>query len=236
MADGNTSDVGVAAIIENVVPRSTVVLVPGGWHGGWAYEAVVPRLTAHGHTAHALTLGGLGPAPAEHANLETHVEQVVEAIRALDTRVVLAGHSYAGIVITGVADRVPDLIEHLVYIDAYVPASGDTCWTLTSDKFRAFITTGAVEDGRTVAVPRGLDPRARAHPVACFLQSLELCEPPAAARIRRSYVFAGPWPGSPFVEVADRLRTDPAWTVHDLPVGHDVMNGDPDGLVRVLLN
>ena len=144
----------------------------------------------------------------------------------------MCGHSYAGLVIAGVADRVGDRLAHLVFIDAYVPADGDSCWSLTSDTFRELFIAGSRGDGRWVAVPEGLDPRARPHPLPSFLQSVRLRG--KAKSISRTYISGGPWPGSPFVALTERLRADPGWRVHDIPVGHNIARRDPHGLAAVL--
>jgi pimeloyl-ACP methyl ester carboxylesterase len=218
------------------------VLVPGGWHGGWSYDAVSERLRTHGHQVLAVTLAGmelategrgsdLGPTP----NLDMHIEQVTALIRdRCQARAVLCGHSYAGMVISGVAEQIPEKIAHLVYIDAYVPSNGDSCWTLTSDKFRRIFAAGARHDGRTVAVPPGLDARARPHPLASFLQAARLdrhTTPPP-----RTFISGGPWSGSPFIDLTRQLRGDPAWQVHEILVGHDIMNRDPEALTSILLD
>ncbi len=89
------------------------VLVPGGWHGGWAFEAVGQLLAGEGHEVRALTLSGLGDEPARGANLDSHVDEVVQALHELDAPAVLVGHSYAGMVITGAADRAPSRVGAL---------------------------------------------------------------------------------------------------------------------------
>ena len=76
------------------------VLGPGGWHGGWAFEAVGKRLASEGHAVRALTLSGLGDEPAHGVNLERHVDEVARALHEDETPAVLVGHSYAGMVIT----------------------------------------------------------------------------------------------------------------------------------------
>jgi len=142
------------------------VLVPGGWHGGWAFEAVGKRLASEGHAVRALTLSGLGDEPAHGVNLERHVDEVARALHEDETPAVLVGHSYAGMVITGAADRLPSRVGALVYADAYVPEHGDSVWSLTSQAYRDRFIAGVAADGLNCAAPGHLDPRCRAHPMA----------------------------------------------------------------------
>jgi pimeloyl-ACP methyl ester carboxylesterase len=216
---------------------TTYVLVPGGWHGGWDFDPVTERLRAAGHDVRPVTLAGLGKHDAPQtaaANLDTHIEQVVDLLRAEDlTGVHLCGHSYGGMVIAGVADRVPERIDRLVHIDAWVPDDGDSCWSLVNDDYRARFVAGAAVDGRIVAVPPGLDPRARPHPVASFLQAVRLTG--AHRRVpRRTLVHCSGWPNTPLTAQYERLRADPGWDVHVIDSGHNVMAERPDDLVTVL--
>ncbi|TDO68563.1 thioesterase superfamily protein [Kribbella sp. VKM Ac-2571] len=213
-------------------------MVPGGWQGGWVFDAVAAELRRNGHLVEAVTLSGLeldGPADADRpSNLDTHIDQVAEIIdRSNETPLALCGHSYGGMVIAGVADRLGDRLEQLVFIDAYVPDDGDSCWSLTSDTFREMFIVGARGDGRWVAVPDGLDPRARPHPLASFVQSIRL-EANLSDVPRRTFISGGAWPGSPFVTLTDRLRNDSGWQVHEIPVGHNIARRDPQSLAAVL--
>ena len=110
------------------------VLVHGAWHGAWCWRRVVQALTAQGHRAHAVTLTGLGERAhlmASTITLETHISDVREAIEAEEMdEVVLAVHSYAGMLGTAVADRQPRRLKHLVYVDAVVPRPGES-WSGT---------------------------------------------------------------------------------------------------------
>jgi pimeloyl-ACP methyl ester carboxylesterase len=114
---------------------ATFVLVHGGWHGGWCWKKVTPVLRSTGHEVFAPTLTGLGErSHLAHSgvNLSTHVQDVVNLVWYEDlTDVILVGHSYGGIVITGVADRVPERLAHLVYLDAFVPRDGEAAVDLT---------------------------------------------------------------------------------------------------------
>src|SRR5687768_10067036 len=100
---------------------ATFILIPGGWQGGWVYQQVAEILAAHGHKALPITLSGLGDAPAPMANLETHIGEVVSAVKSQQGDVVLVGQSYGGMVVSGAADAAPSQIRALVYVDAYVP-------------------------------------------------------------------------------------------------------------------
>ncbi|MDF0753024.1 alpha/beta hydrolase, partial [Marinobacter sp. 71-i] len=83
---------------------------------------------------------------------------------------VLVGQSYGGMIVSGAADAEPSPIKALVYVDAYVPASGDSVWSLTTPRFRDMFVAGAKGDGLNCAPPPNLDPRCRPHPMAAFLQ------------------------------------------------------------------
>lgn len=108
----------------------TFLLVHGAWHSGRCWERVVPLLESAGHRVLAPSLTGLGDRAhllGPEVGLDTHVEDVVSLITHHDlTDVVLVGHSYAGLVISAAADRVPDRVAHLVYLDAMVPEDGES--------------------------------------------------------------------------------------------------------------
>lgn len=110
------------------------VLVHGAWHGAWCWRRVSEALVRTGHRAHAVTLTGVGERAhllSPSITLETHIADVIGAIEAEEmTDVVLAVHSYAGMIGTAVADRMPGRLAHLVYVDAVVPESGES-WSST---------------------------------------------------------------------------------------------------------
>lgn len=118
---------------------TNVVLVPGGWQGGWRNAAVARKLRAQGYEVFTPTLTGLGERvhlANSVTNLDTHIEDIANVIRFEDlTEVILCGHSYAGMVITGVADKLSERIAALVYIDAFVPRDGDSWWDLAGDSW-----------------------------------------------------------------------------------------------------
>jgi len=218
---------------------TTFVLVPGMCHGGWCFDDLAEALRAHGHRVLPVTLTGV----AERAhlltggvNLDTHIADVVAVVETAggNEPLILVGHSYGGMVITGVADRIPDRVDSVVYLDAVVPRDGESCWDLVNDAERQWYVDA---DATGLGVPPlpFFDPRATAHPRASVLQRL-----PSSGGVdrlrRRVYVYALGWPGeSPMRRSYDRVRKDPRWTCHALDGQHNLMRDNPDDLVRILI-
>ena len=210
------------------------VLVPGGWHGGWAFEAVSHALANEGHEVQALTLSGLGDEPVKGANLELHITEVVQALRGRDEPAILVGHSYGGMVITGAADREPSRVNTVVYVDAYVPDNGASVWSLTTPGYRERFIAGAAADGLACVPAAHLDRRCRPHPMATFLQAIQLTGDWRKVR-GKAFVAAFGWEGSPFVALYERLGLDPEWVTHRLDCAHDIPRLAPEALTRILL-
>lgn len=215
---------------------SVFVLVPGACHGGWWYDPLVERLETDGHTARAVTPAGLEDRPRldRAINLDTHVDQTLAAVEDVapppgnGTGAVLVGHSYGGSVITGVADRIPERIAALVYLDAFVPEDGDSCWAMTTQEQREWYVHGAAATGHTVAPLPFFDDRARPHPLPTLLQAARLTG--AWRRVpTKVHVEALDWPGeSPMAAAAARARRDPGFTTHRWATRHNVMHDGPD--------
>lgn len=220
---------------------TTYVLIPGMCHGAWCFEDLAAQLQSAGHHVLAITLTGV----AERAhlmpgavNLDTHVTDVLAAIdndSAAGGQLVLVGHSYGGMVITGVADRIPDRVDSLVFVDAVVPHDGEACWDLVNDEERDWYVK--VDDtGFGVPPMPFFDPRATSHPLATVMQPLRLHGDLNRFR-RRVFVYALDWPGeSPLRPSYDRVRTDPHWITYELDGKHNLMRDKPDELLRILLD
>ncbi|WP_395311202.1 alpha/beta fold hydrolase [Mycobacterium sp. AMU20-3851] len=217
------------------------VLIPGMCHGAWCFDDLAAALRAEGHRVLALTLTGV----AERAhllpggvNLDTHIADVLAAVDAYYTaedELVLVGHSYGGMVVTGVADRIPARVDSLVFLDAVVPQDGESCWDLVNDEERRWYL-GVDDTGFGVPPMAFFDPRATAHPLATLLQRLRLGVDPKRFR-QRIFVYALDWPGgSPLRASYDRVRDDPDWLVHELDGKHNLMRDKPDDLLRILLS
>ena len=218
---------------------TTFVLVPGACHGGWWYEPLVGALAAAGHTGHAVTLAGLDPQgpqpPPEAIALERHVDDAATAmLDAPGDGVVLVGHSYGGTVITAVADRVPERVAALVYLDAFVPDDGDSCWAMTTDEQRRWYVEGAGRTGLGVDPLPFFDARARPHPLATLVQRVSLTGAWRSVPVTH-YVAATQWPEpSPFAPTTARLQGDPAWTVHVWDTRHNVLWDGPGRVLDLL--
>ncbi|WP_433309243.1 alpha/beta fold hydrolase [Micromonospora sp. CA-269861] len=216
----------------------TFVLIPGMCHGGWCFEELAEQTRRRGHRTYPLTLTGLSE--RSHllhggVNLDTHIQDVTGVLEAENIEdAVLVGHSYGGMVITGVADRTPERVHSLVYLDAVVPQHNDSCWSLVSDQERQWYAD-VVESGYAVRTLPFFDARATPHPIASLLQPLRLTGDPTRVH-RRVYVYAAGWDGpSPFTATYQRLRDDPSWTAHAVDGGHNLMRDAPQELLNILL-
>lgn len=216
---------------------TTFLLVPGACHGGWWYEPLADLLEHDGHVALPLTLAGLEDDPRldQLITLTTHIDQVAASVPA-SGEVVLVGHSYAGSVITGVADRRPERLAALVYLDAFLPEDGDSCWSMTNDEQRDWYVSGTARTGYGLDPLPFFDPRARPHPVATLLQALPLSG--AWRGVPVKHYVAAAWPDeSPMALSTRRADADPGMVVHRWDTRHNVLAEGPDrvgGLLRSL--
>lgn len=217
---------------------ATIVLVPGAYHGGWYFSPLLPRLRAEGHDVHTLSLSGLaGPQGrmTTAINLDTHIEDVVSYIELERLEdVILCGHSYGGLVIAGASDRLPGRIRTLLFVDALVPESGDSVWSTWAPAVRDMFVAAAA-DGLVTGPPPGVDPRARAHPLATFIQPVHFGGSPYDVA-NLVYALCAADAGSPFFAIHDRVAAQAGWVTHKLDCGHDIMNQAPELLLNLLLD
>jgi pimeloyl-ACP methyl ester carboxylesterase len=212
------------------------VLVPGMNHGGWWYAPLIEELERLGHRATAVTPTGLESEPQidRRIVLDTHVADVVAAVDGLAhpaENLVLVGHSYGGLLITGAADARPDSVSCLVYLDAFLPEDGDSSWSLTNDDERDWFISDSRTSGDVVEPLSFFDDRARPHPVGTLLQALGLSG--AWQRVpRKIYVEATGWTTpTPMRTSIDRAIQDPDVEHLTWATRHNVMH---DGPARVL--
>ena len=236
------------------------VLVHGAWHGGWCWQRVSTLLQQQGHRVHAVTLTGLGErahllSPA--ITLDTHIDDVVSAIEVEELHdVVLAVHSYAGMIGTAVADRIGKHLKHLVYVDAVIPKPGES-WSSTQSAATQQQRLSAAQAstrfsfpppdpevfGLTAADHAWVKRRQTPHPgntyqaplsfdmqrVAAIARTFVNCTQPALATIEPSRLRA-----------KDPKFWDGAWLpnskIVEIKTGHDPMISEPATLAKILLD
>ncbi|WP_395110756.1 alpha/beta fold hydrolase [Actinomadura sp. SCN-SB] len=229
---------------------TTFVLVHGAWHGGWCWRRVAGPLREAGHTVHTPSLTGLGErahliGPA--VGLDTHIEDIARLILVEDLReVVLVGHSYAGQVITGVADRLPDRIALRIHLDAFVPGDGDRARDLLPEDVAHHWAESVAERGFGWLVPprslevlgvtdpadlAWLEPLLTPHPWLTYTQPLRLTG--AADRVPAAYLGCTAWKD---VFAGQRGKAERlGWPVLTIGTGHEAMVTAPDETVSALL-
>ncbi len=227
---------------------ATFVLVHGAWTGGWGYKKTARLMRAEGHDVYVVTLTGLGErSHLSHPGitLSTHIQDVVNVFEYEDiTDAILVGHSYGGMVVTGVSGRVSGRIRTLVYLDAFLPANGQSLWDIAGDQGREFYIDGqratpglvgpmnlaaALDDPGLAALrKKKLD----LHPLLTLTEPVKL-DGSEQAIGKRTYVLATRRPA--FQRFYDQVKDDPAWTTRTIDTGHVVMMEDPEGLAKLLL-
>jgi pimeloyl-ACP methyl ester carboxylesterase len=230
---------------------ATFILVHGAWHGSWCWKRVRKTLRDQGHEVFTPTLTGVGERAHlidPKVNLETHINDVLNLVRWEELEdVVLCGHSYAGCVVGSVADRIPDRIAHLVYLDAFVPESGQSLHDTLPAEQRDMQVDLARQVGEGWKVPpipaevfnvnaqdrAWVDRQCTPQPLATFQQPVMHKGKPFSAH-RTTYVFAGGWEGSPFPQFHERAKVR-GWNTHTLGGGHDLMLDAPDEVTQLLL-
>ncbi len=236
--------------------KKPFVLAHGSWHGGWCWRRVADRLRAQGHAVFAPSFTGMGDRAhllSHDISIDTFVQDLVAVILTEElTEVVLVGHSFGGVPITGVADRIPERIAHLVYLDAVVPESGETAFsTYPSQEAEARIaraekTTGGLAVPTPDILPAvfGLAEgspdyawvkrRLTPHPLGAYTRTLTL-QNPVGNGLPRTYVYCAD-PPHPFMEGSRRrVRAAPGWSWSELAAPHDAMITHPDEVARLLL-
>lgn len=226
------------------------VLVHGAWHGAWCWKKILPGLWSAGHRAFAVTLTGTGERAHQLApgiTLRSHVDDVAAVIEAEELHgAIVVGHSYGGMVITGLADRMPERIARLVYLDAVVPRPGE-CWSSThSDQTKAqrresIATTGSIPPadpalfGLTGTDAAWVARRQTPQPGGVYDDPLQF-DAARVAALPRTFIDCNA-PALPTIAVMrERVRQQPGWQVLDIATGHDAMISAPQELLRVLLS
>ncbi len=232
--------------------KQTFVLVHGAWHGSWCWKRVRNKLTSLGHAVFTPTLSGLAERShllSRDIDLETHIADVVNLIRWEELAdIVLCGHSYGGLVITGAADRVANRVRSLVYLDAFVPGNGENLWQHIPNEQSEMLMNGANEVGEGWKVPpipaevfnvnendrAWVNSQCTLQPIETLRQGVQLTGDIDSIGNVHYIRAAGFEEGSPFGPFEEQARTR-GWNVKSVDCGHDVMLDEPDWLVDALL-
>lgn len=235
------------------VRERNFVLVHGAYHGGWCWRRVADLLRARGHRVFAPSLFGLAEWSRERLspiNVTTHIRDIIDLVHweELD-EVILCGHSYGGMVVTGVADAIPDRISHLVYLDALIPENGKAVADYIFEGDGLIKVIGAAGSAGGLLQPLipdmaaffnvNVDDRAMVdrlctpQPIGTLIEKIALGTD--HERIRgHTYIRATNWPHPAIDEAFARTRASPNWQIHEIEAGHDIMIDAPGPLVDLL--
>jgi len=222
------------------------VLVHGAWHGGWCWRFVRPLL--EGHAVFTPSLTGLGDRrhlARPDIDLETHIADVVSLLEMEDlSDVILVGHSYGGMVVTGAADRVPARIARLVYLDAFVPEDGKCLLDYVVPERAARMRAEGEKAGSVAPPPLSLwgvteqkhidfiKPREARHPFGTMVQKIKL--EGNTDHLAKTFIYcSSPATGS-FDQFAAKYRDAPSWKFYELATGHDAMILMPERTAELL--
>jgi len=220
------------------------VLVHGGWDGGWSWREVARYLRAAGHETFTPTLTGSGERvhlASPDVDLQTHITDVANVLRYEDLRgVVLCGSSYSGMVITGVAEQVPQRIEHMVYLDAFVPEDGQSAADLVGPEIMGFMEQAAAAYGDGWRVPHNPPDadRRTGFALKAGQQPLRIGNPEAASITRTFVHFTGKADDDfmkPIMEETAERAKAAGWSYVEMPFDHWPFLDRPQEVATLLL-
>lgn len=230
---------------------ATFVLIHGTWHGGWCWKRVAEPLRAQGHRVYTPTQTGVGERShllSRHITLDTFVTDIVNVLEWEDlTDVILVGHSFGGIAITGTADRVPQRIRHLVYLDSLIPAPGQSPFDAIPPHVAAARRRLAQESSGGVSLPvtsadamgvydaadvQWLAEKLTPHPVSTYESKLEL-KHPVGNDLPATYVAVTPY-YAPTAASRQYAQSRADWGYCEIDAGHDAMITSPQAVLAIL--
>jgi pimeloyl-ACP methyl ester carboxylesterase len=229
---------------------ATFVVAHGAWSAGWVWKKMRPLLRERGHELFTPTYTGLGERvhlASPGIGLETHIKDVLGVLEFEDLQeVVLIGHSYGGMVATGVADRAPGRLSRLVYLDAFVPRDGQSLFDLQPEETRGRMQDAARTAGAGWRIPPNpmppdtseadvawAGPRRVMQPIRTFEEPIHLtgvCE-----TLPRTYIYCTrPAEGDVFSQFAARAQSEPGWVYREIDASHNPHITAPEALAGLL--
>jgi len=231
----------------------TFVLLHGAWHGGWCWKPVMEAITAAGHRVFTPTQTGLGVRSnllSKDITLDVFIQDLVDLLEEEDLHdVILVGHSFGGIGITGAAERVPSRIRHLVYLDSMILQDGDSAFSILPSDVAAARLQQAVEfsGGLSMPVPDAsafgitesadkawVEANCTPHPVSTYEDTFRL-NGLIGNGVPATYVAVKP-DYAPLVASRAIAREQPGWSYREIDAGHDAMITSPQAVVNLLLD
>jgi pimeloyl-ACP methyl ester carboxylesterase len=233
----------------------TYVLLHGAWHGGWCWRFVADELRARGHRVFTPTQTGLGERKhllSRDITLETFITDLVNVFETEELHeAILVGHSFGGLAISGVADRMPERLRHLVYLDSMILTGGQSPFGVLPDDIVAARRKIATEKGDGLAIPappigdfgipedhpnaawahRHLTP----HPISTYESPLKLANP-VGNGLPRTYVQCTAPAYAPLERARQWVKQQQGWHMQEIATGHDAMVTAPAELTQMLVD
>jgi pimeloyl-ACP methyl ester carboxylesterase len=223
-----------------------ILLVHGAWAGAWSWRDAARLLRKKGFDVYAPTLTGIAErshVPPQNVSLSTHIADVAGLMRYEELRdVLIVGHSYGGMVITGAADREPGRVMGMVYLDAFLPESGQALWDIAGpERVQAQREVALAHDGgHSVPRPASNPPLApefaakwaplfTPQPIRTMSEPwVSVREPQARTWPQRHYILCAAYKNSPFHRLHAQVRGQEGWDVSEFDAPHDVVRTDPE--------
>jgi pimeloyl-ACP methyl ester carboxylesterase len=228
---------------------ATFLIAHGAWSAGWSWKKMRPLLNDRGHELYTPTYTGVGERvhlAGPEIGLETHISDVLGVLEFEDLQdVFLVGHSYGGMVATGVADRAPDRLAHLIYLDAFVPRNGQSLFDLLPSDAQAAMKAAVQMADQDWLVPQNplppdtseadiawITPRRVMQPRKTFEQPVTLTG--AVDRLSKTYIYCTrPGPEDVFKDFAKRARNE-GWDYLEIDSSHSPHITAPEALAALL--
>ncbi len=237
--------------------QKTFVFAHGSWHGGWVWRGITDRLTAQGHRCFAPSYTGMGDRAhllSKDITIDTFIEDVIGVIKAEElTDVILVAHSFGGVPALGVADRIPDRLRHVVYVDCIILENGQDAFSIYPPKEaeERIALAEAANGGLAVPVPKKLPPvwgliegthdydwvlrRLTPHPLQSYRTPLVL-KNPVGNNLPRTFVSCAQ-PFNPVINASrDKIRGMPGWNFIEVAGPHHFLITQPDRFTEILLS